>query len=221
VLTYLARGLHAEVALLSLTRGEGGQNDLGPEQAPQLGLIRSQELLGPREAMASNSFYSRSRLWLLKTPKKLKEYGATKVLQDMVEVIRSFRPTVVINGWGGVHSGSRTSIKPPDFYTESRAACPADPITNSAFPHPAARRGDLGRSPPICCSMVDRGEKPQGYPLPLDDVSTLYGKSWREIGLDAFANHRTQGITGFLNSPFSPSPITSSAKMGATSMLFS
>ncbi len=32
-LTYLARGLHADVALLSLTRGEGGQNDLGPEQA--------------------------------------------------------------------------------------------------------------------------------------------------------------------------------------------
>src|SRR6267143_7218660 len=44
-LTYLARGLHADVALLSLTRGEGGQNDLGPEQAPQLGLIRTQELL--------------------------------------------------------------------------------------------------------------------------------------------------------------------------------
>src|SRR6516225_77792 len=39
VLTYLARGLHADVALLSLTRGEGGQNALGPEQAPQLGLI--------------------------------------------------------------------------------------------------------------------------------------------------------------------------------------
>src|SRR5437660_11856779 len=45
VLTYLARGLHADAALLSLTRGEGGQNDLGPEQAPQLGLIRTQELL--------------------------------------------------------------------------------------------------------------------------------------------------------------------------------
>ena len=45
LLTYLARGLHAHVALLTLTRGEGGQNDLGPEQAPQLGLIRTQELL--------------------------------------------------------------------------------------------------------------------------------------------------------------------------------
>ena len=45
VLTYLSRGLHADVALLSITRGEGGQNALGPEQAPQLGLIRTQELL--------------------------------------------------------------------------------------------------------------------------------------------------------------------------------
>src|SRR5438477_11155591 len=46
VLTYLARGLHADVALLSLTRGESGQNDLGPEQAPQLGVIHTHELLG-------------------------------------------------------------------------------------------------------------------------------------------------------------------------------
>ncbi|MGC2467276.1 MAG: hypothetical protein WA517_18935, partial [Candidatus Acidiferrum sp.] len=37
LLTFLARGLHADVALLTLTRGEGGQNDLGPEQSPQLG----------------------------------------------------------------------------------------------------------------------------------------------------------------------------------------
>jgi hypothetical protein len=43
--------------------------------------------------------------------------------------------------------------------------------------------------------------------LPLDEVSPLYGNSWREIGLDAFANHRTQGITGFLGSPFLRRPI--------------
>src|SRR5204862_224918 len=91
VLTYLARGLHADVALLSLTRGEGGQNDLGPEQAPQLGLIRAD---------------------------------------------------------------------------------------------------------------LDRSDAPKGYLVPVDEISPLYGKSWREMGLDAFANHRTQGITGFLGSPF-------------------
>src|SRR5260370_3349934 len=59
VLAYLARGLHAEVALLSLTRGEGGQNDLGPEQAPQLGLIRSQELLAATRAYGVKLFFTR------------------------------------------------------------------------------------------------------------------------------------------------------------------
>ncbi len=45
VLAWMARGAHADVALLSLTRGEGGQNALGPEQAPQLGLLRTEEML--------------------------------------------------------------------------------------------------------------------------------------------------------------------------------
>jgi len=51
---------------------------------------------------------------------------------------------------------------------------------------------------------LDRfSEKPTGYVLPLDEVSSLWGKSWREIGIDAFANHRTQGVPVFLGSPFS------------------
>jgi hypothetical protein len=54
---------------------------------------------------------------------------------------------------------------------------------------------------------MDRSEKPQGYILPLDETSPLYSESWREIGLDAFANHRSQGIAGFLNSPFLRRPI--------------
>ena len=54
---------------------------------------------------------------------------------------------------------------------------------------------------------LERSENPKGYLLPLDEVSSLYGKSWRQIGLDAFANHHTQGILGFLNSPFLLRPI--------------
>src|SRR5207244_12524636 len=59
-----------------------------------------------------------------------------------------------------------------------------------------------GDRKPVVVLDLDRSEAPKGYMLPLDDISSLYGKSWREIGLDAFANHRTQGITGFLGSPF-------------------
>jgi len=106
VLTYLARGLHADVALLSLTRGEGGQNDLGPEQAPQLGLIRAQELLAATRGYGVRLYFTRAKdFGYSKTPEETERIWGDQVLEDMVHVIRGFRPNLVINGWGGVHGG--------------------------------------------------------------------------------------------------------------------
>jgi len=62
VLTYLARGLHADVRACSRSpRGEGGQNDLGPEQAPQLGLIRAQELLAATRGYGVRLYFTRAK----------------------------------------------------------------------------------------------------------------------------------------------------------------
>jgi len=60
--------------------------------------------------------------------------------------------------------------------------------------------------------------RPKGYLLPVDQISPLYGKSWREIGLDAFANHHSQGITGFLNSPFCAAPSRFGRRMAVNSI---
>jgi len=85
VLTYLARGLHADVALLSLTRGEGGQNDLGPEQAPQLGLIRTQELLAATRGYGVKLFFTRAPdFGFSKTPEETERIWGDQVLEDMV-----------------------------------------------------------------------------------------------------------------------------------------
>jgi len=106
VLTYLARGLHADVALLSLTRGEGGQNALGPEQAPELGLIRTQELLAATRGYGVKLYFTSAKdLGDSKTPEEAEKVWGDQVLDDMVYLIREFRPNIVINGWGGVHSG--------------------------------------------------------------------------------------------------------------------
>src|ERR1700726_2494967 len=106
VLTYLARGLHADVALLSLTRGEGGQNVLGPEQAPQLGLIRTQELLAATRGYGVKLFFTTAKdFGFSKTPEGTEKVWGDQVLADMVRVIRTFRPNIVINNFGGVHSG--------------------------------------------------------------------------------------------------------------------
>ncbi|MGH9677834.1 MAG: PIG-L family deacetylase, partial [Candidatus Acidiferrum sp.] len=106
LLTYLARGLHADVALLTLTRGEGGQNDLGPEQAPQLGLIRTQELLAATRGYGIQLFFANAPdFGFSKTPEETERIWGKPVLGEMVRVIRTFRPNIVINGWGGVHGG--------------------------------------------------------------------------------------------------------------------
>jgi LmbE family N-acetylglucosaminyl deacetylase len=216
VLTYLARGLHADVALLSLTRGEGGQNDLGPEQAPQLGLIRTQELLAATRGYGVKLFFTRAKdFGYSKTPEETEKVWGDQVLQDMVEVIRSFRPTVVINGWGGVHGG-HGHHQAAGLLTPKAAQLAADPSYKLAgVPVDQEDAAPWGDRRPVLLLDLDRSEKPQGYPLPLDDVSPLYGKSWREIGLDAFANHRTQGITGFLNSPFLRRTVTLRREDGA------
>ncbi len=215
ILTYLARGLHADVALLALTRGEGGQNALGPEQAPQLGLIRTQELLAATRGYGVKLYFTRARdFGFSKTPEETEKIWGDQVMEDMVRVIRTFRPNIVINNLIGGHghhvAAGRLTPKAVQLAADSRAylqvATDIDGLPLSAW-------GPNGN--PVKVFDVDRGgRKPNSYLLPVDDVSPLYGKSYREIGLDAFTNHRTQGITGFINSPFLSLPYGLVAESG-------
>jgi LmbE family N-acetylglucosaminyl deacetylase len=198
-LTYLARGQHADVALLSLTRGEGGQNALGPEQAPQLGLIRTQELLAATRGYGVKLYFTRAKdFGYSKTPEETEKIWGDAVMQDMVRIIREFRPNIVINGWGGVHSG-HGHHQTAGLWTPEAVKFAADPKYLPDLQFPVWDNAGSG----VKILDVERGsDNPKGYILPIDEISPLYGKSWRDIGLDAFVNHRTQGIPGFINSPF-------------------
>jgi LmbE family N-acetylglucosaminyl deacetylase len=211
VLTYLARGLHAEVALLSITRGEGGQNALGPEQAPQLGLIRTQELLAATRGYGVKLYFTRARdFGFSKTPQETEKIWGDAVLEDMVRVIRAFRPNIVINHWGGVHTG-HGHHQTSGLWTPQAVKLAADSSYHPEMQRELTTDGAAtpwdGGGTEVQILDLDRTDHPKGYVLPLDEISALYGKSWRQIGLDAFVNHHTQGIAGFLNSPFIMRPI--------------
>ena len=222
VLTYLARGLHADVALLSLTRGEGGQNVLGPEQAPQLGLIRTQELLAATRGYGVKLFFTSAKdFGFSKTPEETEKVWGDQVLADMVRAIRTFRPNIVINNFGGVHSG-HGHHQAAGLWTPKALKLAADPsygrtanaISTSESANDSSTELETpwgGQDHPVQILNIDRSggsaANPASLQLPLDEVSPLWGKTWREIGLDAFANHRTQGISGVLGSPFLHRPI--------------
>jgi LmbE family N-acetylglucosaminyl deacetylase len=103
VLAYYARGRHMRTGYLSLTRGEGGQNLIGPEQGDLLGLIRSHELLEARRIDGAEQFFTRAiDFGFSKTPEEtLAKWGRERILSDVVWVIRRFRPDVVILRFSG------------------------------------------------------------------------------------------------------------------------
>ena len=98
LLAWLENERLVRTAYLSLTRGDGGQNLIGSEQGPLLGLIRTQELLAARGVDGAEQLFTRARdFGYSKSPEEtLAIWGKQEVLGDVVWAIRSFRPDLVI-----------------------------------------------------------------------------------------------------------------------------
>ncbi len=98
VLSYLANEAQVRTAYLSLTRGDGGQNLIGPEIGDLLGVIRTQELLAARRIDGARQFFSRAVDfgYTKSRDEALQFWGNDEILADVVWVIRKFRPDVII-----------------------------------------------------------------------------------------------------------------------------
>jgi LmbE family N-acetylglucosaminyl deacetylase len=100
LLAYLARGRKVRTGYLSLTRGEGGQNLIGPEQGELLGLIRTQELLAARRIDGGEQHFTRAIDFGFSksADETFAKWGHDAILADVVWNIRRFRPDVFIIG---------------------------------------------------------------------------------------------------------------------------
>jgi LmbE family N-acetylglucosaminyl deacetylase len=98
LITYFARGRNYRTAYLSLTRGDGGQNVLGPEFGSEIGVIRTQELLAARRIDGGRQFFSRAVDFGFSKDfrETLRIWDRQQVLSDIVRVIRQYRPDVLI-----------------------------------------------------------------------------------------------------------------------------
>jgi len=98
LLSWLVNNQNVETAYLSLTRGDGGQNLLGTEQGPALGLIRTHELLEARKLDGAKQFFTRAIDFGFSknTNDTFKQWDADSITADVVWAIRKFRPDVII-----------------------------------------------------------------------------------------------------------------------------
>lgn len=107
MISYFANEKCLRTAYLSLTRGDGGQNLIGPEKAEKMGLIRTQELLEARKIDGGKQFFTRANdFGYSKHPDEtLKIWNKEEVLSDVVWVIRKFRPDIIITRFSPDRAG--------------------------------------------------------------------------------------------------------------------
>ncbi len=99
LISYMSNHIKARTAYLSMTRGDGGQNLIGPEIRELLGVIRTQELLAARKTDGGEQMFTRANdFGYSKHPDEtLAIWDKKEVLSDVVWAIRKFRPDVIIN----------------------------------------------------------------------------------------------------------------------------
>jgi len=130
LLASLANQTQVRTAYLSLTRGEGGQNLIGPEIGPSLGVIRTQELLAARRIDGAEQFFTSARDfgYSKSVDETLAFWGTERVVNDTVRVIRELRPDVIIARFaqeGGDTHGHHTASARVALEAFTKAADPA------------------------------------------------------------------------------------------------
>ncbi|HSB08859.1 MAG TPA: PIG-L family deacetylase [Blastocatellia bacterium] len=195
LLAYLARGRQARTAYLSLTRGDGGQNVIGPELYEALGVIRTEELLAARRLDGAQQFFTRAFDFGFSKSRTetLSKWNRNEVLGDMVRVIRTFRPLVIVAAWSGTPNDGHGHHQSAGLLTQEAYRAAADP---AQFPEqglkPWQARKLYVRSFDGAASSREFLPSLATLSLNTGEFDPLLGCSYYELAARGRSQHRSQ-----------------------------
>lgn len=201
LIAYMANHEGFETGYLSLTRGSGGQNLIGSDLGDALGVIRTQELLAAREIDGGRQFFTRARDFGFSksATETLNVWDREAVLSDMVWVLRSFQPDVVI-----------TRFSPEPGFTHGHHTASAQ-LAQEAF----RAAGDVNRYPEqlervkawqprrLLWNVSPWHFRQRGLPfepgqdalsIQVSGYSPLLGRSYPELAAASRSMHKSQGF---------------------------
>ena len=198
LIAWLSKEKKVRTAYMALTRGDGGQNLIGPEQNEYVGLLRTHELLEARKIDGGEQYFSRAVDfgYTKQTDEALATWGKEQILEDLVYRIRKFKPDVILNrfppdtraGHGHHSASAELSIEAFDA-----AANPA------IFPEQVKELG-VWQAKRVAWNTYSRNftnnspEEGSYAKFPLGDYNKLLGKSYTELAAEARSKHRSQGF---------------------------
>jgi LmbE family N-acetylglucosaminyl deacetylase len=198
LIAYLARGRNYRTAYLSLTRGDGGQNVLGPELGEELGVARTQELLAARRLDGGRQFFTRAIDFGFSKDYRetLNIWDKQQVLSDIVRVIREFRPDVVIvrfspqpGGTHGHHTAS-TVLALEAFKLAGDTNAFPDQLRDLAPWQPKRILWNVG-------GFQRSGTGTNVIRMDVSGNDPVSGESFADVAARSRAMHKTQGLDNF------------------------
>jgi LmbE family N-acetylglucosaminyl deacetylase len=186
----LALGQGVDAAYLSLTRGEGGQNSIGPELSTGLGIIRSGELVAARRLDGGAQFFARAidYGYSKSADEAFRSWPREELLGDVVEVIRRYRPDVVVSVWSGTERDGHGQHQASGIIAREAVLAAGDP---ARFPEQIAA-GLRPHAPRLYYRSAWFAERPPDVELNTGVLDPLLGWSYHQLAMASRSLHRSQ-----------------------------
>ncbi|MBE9601754.1 PIG-L family deacetylase [Pedobacter sp. MC2016-24] len=199
LIAYLANEKLANVGYLSLTRGDGGQNLIGPEIREELGILRTQELLAARRVDGGNQYFATANdFGFSKNPEEtFSIWNKEKLLADMVWMIRKTRPDVLITRYSRLPAdthGHHTASAILAYEAFDAAADPKRFPEQLKYVRPWQATRLLWNTGPGFYIPGDTTDKKKLIQVNVGQYNVLLGKSYGEIAAESRSMHKCQGM---------------------------
>jgi LmbE family N-acetylglucosaminyl deacetylase len=192
LLTALARGMGAETAYLSLSRGEGGQNLLGPEMDEGLGLVRTGELLAARALDGGIQYFTRAFDfgYSKSAEETFRFWPREALLRDVTWVVRRFRPHVVVSVFSGTELDGHGHHQVAGIIAREVFHAAGDP---AHFPD-QLRHGVLPWAPLKLYRLTRRDPSSGSTVVETGTFDPLLGRSHFQVAMESRSQHQSQDM---------------------------
>jgi LmbE family N-acetylglucosaminyl deacetylase len=206
LLAMMSHGEGMRAVLVTATRGDGGQNEIGPEIFQALGVLRTEELLAVHRFDGAEQYFTRAIDfgYSFSLEESIEKWGREEIVGDFVRHIRATRPDVIAGficggEGGGQHHQASTRLTAEAFRAAADASRYPEQIRAGLRPWQAQRlfclQGFSFQSQPA--AAVSPGllrVSPGGF-------DPLLGRTYNELGLEARSMHKCQGTSQLLLLP--------------------
>jgi LmbE family N-acetylglucosaminyl deacetylase len=202
LLALMSHGLGLRTVLVTATRGDGGQNEIGPEIFDALAVLRTEELLAAHRFDGAEQYFTRAVDfgYSFSIDETYEKWGKDAIVGDFVRQIRTFRPDVIAGFlWdgtnGGLHHQASTHLAEEAFHAAADPARYPEQIAEGLRPWQAAKfyyqgGGGRGRGAAVSTVAVNSGV-----------FDATLGRTYDEIGVEARTMHRCQDTSQLLPLP--------------------